>query len=441
MTAPLKYIFFLLILCTGILSQWIVVNQLNNLGQYPTISVSDCSTIVTAGGSGSTAVIYRSTNGGINFTNIVTTDINKDLYAVWAMNKDTIFVGDGGSPGGLGGNARVYRTTNGGINWVNVLSTGGNSGFIDGIVFQRPDNNFGIIVSDPPQGSDSFWVAKTTNKGNDWVITRAPRPGVNFTTQNSPFLVDSLFYGFGLQVSPGKIYMTTNGGINWTIRIIGLVGNSVPSTVFQSDKLNGISVSDNGLPLLAITTNGGANWQSYNTGAGTFGVGTTKWVPGTSIYYLAANKIKRTSNNGQSWEEMTTSGVQNFVHMDLILNGVNNICAYALASDGRVLKYEGEPFGLKQISGEVPTDFELKQNYPNPFNPITYFSFRIPENGFVTIRVFDVKGKDIQTLVNESLAPGIYEVEFDADNLPSGVYYYTLSSKGFVGTKKMVLVK
>lgn len=440
MAAPVKYLFFSIIYCSCIFSQWTTVNQLNNLGEYPTISVPDCNTVITAGGSASTSVIYRSTNGGINFANITSALINRDLYALWALNKDTIYTGDGGAPGGIGGNAKIYMTTNGGVNWADILSTGGSSGFISGIMFERPLQNFGIIVSDPPFGTDSFWIAKTTNKGGSWVITRAPQTAP-FSTQKSLFVVDPAFYGFGLISTPGKIFITSNGGSNWIVRSIGLNGNSTPSTVFQSDKLNGISISDNGLPSIARTTNGGNNWQSFSTGTGSSGIGTIKWVPGTNIYYMCASRIKRSSNGGQSWEEMNTGGVFNFVHMDLISTGPNSICAYALASDGRVLKYEGEPFGIKQISNEVPLNFELMQNYPNPFNPVTKFKFRVSGTDFISIKIFNSNGKEIRVLLNESLAPGTYEIEFDATDMPSGIYYYSISTSGFADTKKMALVK
>jgi len=85
--------------------------------------------------------------------------------------------------------------------------------------------------------------------------------------------------------------------------------------------------------------------------------------------------------------------------------------------------------------------FELNQNYPNPFNPTTTIKYQIPELSFVTIKVFDVLGSEITTLVNEEKAIGSYEVEFDASRLSSGIYFYQLKSGDFVETKKMVLLR
>jgi hypothetical protein len=85
--------------------------------------------------------------------------------------------------------------------------------------------------------------------------------------------------------------------------------------------------------------------------------------------------------------------------------------------------------------------FSLNQNYPNPFNPGTIIKYEIPERSLVTIKVFDVLGNEVATLVNEEKAIGNYEVEFDATNLPSGIYFYQLKTNNFTQTKKMILLK
>ena len=105
--------------------------------------------------------------------------------------------------------------------------------------------------------------------------------------------------------------------------------------------------------------------------------------------------------------------------------------------------------GINQISTEIPIDYSLSQNYPNPFNPSTKITFQIPlsrgvSEGQVVLTsliVYDALGREIQTFVNENLSPGTYEVDFDGSNLPSGVYFYKLSSNDINLTKKMVLIK
>lgn len=89
----------------------------------------------------------------------------------------------------------------------------------------------------------------------------------------------------------------------------------------------------------------------------------------------------------------------------------------------------------------IPTVYELKQNYPNPFNPSTIISFAIPTQGFVTMKIYDVTGRMIAQLVNETKSPGYYSVDFNATNLASGVYFYRLESNDFVDVRRMMLIK
>jgi Peptidase family C25/Secretion system C-terminal sorting domain len=89
----------------------------------------------------------------------------------------------------------------------------------------------------------------------------------------------------------------------------------------------------------------------------------------------------------------------------------------------------------------IPTEFVLYQSYPNPFNPSTKIKFVIPKSSFVNLKVYNVLGKETATLVNEQRPAGTYEVEFNAVNLPSGVYFYKLQAGSFVETKKMVLLR
>ena len=102
--------------------------------------------------------------------------------------------------------------------------------------------------------------------------------------------------------------------------------------------------------------------------------------------------------------------------------------------------------GLKEFSSEIPKEFKLYNNYPNPFNPSTKIRFDIPSlirrgAGVVLLKVYDILGHEITTLVNEQLKPGTYEVDWDGTNYPSGVYYYSLITQSFSQTKRMVLIK
>jgi len=85
--------------------------------------------------------------------------------------------------------------------------------------------------------------------------------------------------------------------------------------------------------------------------------------------------------------------------------------------------------------------FQLQQNYPNPFNPSTHIRFSVQGSGFVTLKVYDILGREVRALVNDKLQPGSYEVTFDAEGLASGVYVYRLTAGEFTQTKRMVLMR
>jgi hypothetical protein len=97
--------------------------------------------------------------------------------------------------------------------------------------------------------------------------------------------------------------------------------------------------------------------------------------------------------------------------------------------------------GLKQISSSVPNEYKLYQNYPNPFNPMTNIKYQISKAGFVILKIYDILGRQISTLINEKQTPGSYNVTFDATSLSSGVYFYKLQTDNFTDTKKMVIIK
>jgi len=135
-------------------------------------------------------------------------------------------------------------------------------------------------------------------------------------------------------------------------------------------------------------------------------------------------------------------------------NNLQNVCALQSLSDSALKYYYNDfktcmPIGIQPISSEIPQRYELFQNYPNPFNPITKLKFSIPllrgvagEAGRgVLLNVYDVLGKEIAVLVNQNLKPGIYEIEWDASNIPSGVYFYSIITSEFTQTKKMVVLK
>jgi hypothetical protein len=102
--------------------------------------------------------------------------------------------------------------------------------------------------------------------------------------------------------------------------------------------------------------------------------------------------------------------------------------------------YSYIPTGIEQLTAGIKK-YSLSNNYPNPFNPVTTISYQIPELSFVKLKVYDVLGNEVATLVNEENPSGSYEIEFNATGLPSGIYFYRLQAGSFVETKKMILMK
>jgi hypothetical protein len=113
---------------------------------------------------------------------------------------------------------------------------------------------------------------------------------------------------------------------------------------------------------------------------------------------------------------------------------------FALA-DGTVGQFPEGVTSVEEISSVTPDDYTLSQNYPNPFNPSTNINFTIPENGLVTLKVYNILGSEVRTLVNQNLAAGTYNYDFEASNLASGIYFYELKAGNFTQIKKMNLLK
>lgn len=97
--------------------------------------------------------------------------------------------------------------------------------------------------------------------------------------------------------------------------------------------------------------------------------------------------------------------------------------------------------GISNNNNNVPDDYTLRQNYPNPFNPTTSINFQLPENGIVSIKIYDIGGKLVEELINKNLSAGSHSINWDASNFPSGVYFYKITAGNFSDVKKMILVK
>ena len=150
-----------------------------------------------------------------------------------------------------------------------------------------------------------------------------------------------------------------------------------------------------------------------------------------------------TTNAGINWTRQT--GWPNAL-MSVFF--INKDTGWVCGMNGLILKtITGGITSVNNIKSKLPDNFALFQNYPNPFNPVTKIKFDIKKSvvssqySVVSLKVYDITGREINTLVNEQLQPGTYEVTFDGSNLPSGIYFYKLNAGNYSETKKLILMK
>jgi len=389
------------------------------------VSAVDDNVAWTCGASGK---VLRTTNQGVTWTNVTgTIPTTITNYCIFAWDANTAIV-----TGVAGSNTSIYQTSDGGANWT-LANT--HAGFGDDIYMTSASNAY--FIGDPVSGA---WdLLKSTNTGLNW------SSWATITTTNTSGTYNNAACLYGQQVwfSPvgdANFQYSSNMGANWSTQTITL--SEIAATWFNSSTL-GIAGGSGTSPGLLITTNSGTNWTTLaqtfvgsTTIAGITGAQTSWWVAkqDTTIYF--------SSNNGTNWAlqyaapNYSTKGV--FYHMTKSRAGAT---IWGVRSLGGISRYGLPITGVTPITNEVPSTYSLSQNYPNPFNPVTKISFNIPKSGLVTLKVYDVIGKEVATLVNDVKNPGNYAVNFNASALSSGVYFYKLESNEFTSVKKMMLIK
>jgi hypothetical protein len=246
----------------------------------------------------------------------------------------------------------------------------------------------------------------------------------------------------------GTSWSAVGGGTNYKVHSL---------TVFNNELIaGGYFTTAGGISASHIAKWNGSSWSALGSGTTGFHadinclyVNNNALIAGgnfTTIGGINANRIA--SWNGSSWSALGTGinvnqsygevwAITKFGN-DLIVGGdFINAGIYAAFN---VAKW-GMTFGIKQISSEISDKYLLEQNYPNPFNPSTNIRYQIKNNTNVILKIYDISGKEIITLVNEKQNSGTYEVTFDGSELSSGVYYYKLTTGDFSVTKKMILIK
>ncbi|HZW39578.1 MAG TPA: T9SS type A sorting domain-containing protein [Ignavibacteriaceae bacterium] len=148
-------------------------------------------------------------------------------------------------------------------------------------------------------------------------------------------------------------------------------------------------------------------------------------------------KLGEIKGNNESWPYLTADGKTMYFETSY------DSGRFTIYESKMLIDENGDTVatGVETSQNGLPNDFYLYPSYPNPFNHSTTISFSLPSSGFTTLKVYDILGNEIVTLVNEDKQPGSYTVEFNASNLSSGVYFYTLTSGSFTMNKKMILMK
>ena len=341
-------------------------------GNYTRIQFINNQTGYVCGQIQTNAVIYKTTNQGLTWTNLFIPQliIVNDMYA---LNEDTIWFVDRFSLEG-----GVFRTTNGGTNW--QLQWAGGASNPNRIYMFNKDFGFQTSATSP----DS-WLLRTTNSGVNWNTVS----GGSFT---DIIFFDTLIGYKGFY----DIKKTTDGGLSWNILSLPIQPfYTVKFSFINNDTLWAVGgyvlMGSNFRGILYNSTNGGNNWRYQ--------------IPDTS-YNIPGFRFIQFINKNIGWAYRHNNGIHTITGGDttFIVTSINN----------------------NEIS-QLPEDYLLYQNYPNPFNPFTTIKFSLKIKSNVSLDIFDMKGGRIKTIIDSKLlSSGTYEYGFDGSNYSSGVYFYRL---------------
>lgn len=387
--------------------------------------------------------VLKTTTMGANWINVSGNGIpaNTQLISVASYGSNDVAV----VAGYVGSNTFVYRSDNGGANWTLVFSQP--NGFINSIAFPNPSVGTGFMMGDPVGGRWSLW--KTTNGGANWDSAGLylPQAGSEAGWVNSMYCRENSIW-FGTNNS--RVYHSTNSGSSWSIQATTGELNSYAVWFCGIGGPNDYTGFIGGTSLQK-TTNSGLNWMSQtSTGSGNFGGisgGPNILIDNSAGYllrfYVRSNSnIYKSENNSTNWSIDYTAPSGNYRY---IASDYSGLKMWAVRDNGGI-SYLDMPVGVSGIGTSTPESYSLSQNYPNPFNPVTKIKFSIPPNinnqtSPVKLKVYNLAGNEVEVIVNENLSAGDYEYKFDAAGLSSGIYFYKMEAGNYSATKSMMLIK
>jgi len=326
---------------------------------------------------------------------------------------------------------KIYYSPDAGQNWVLQYFNPERVTFLNYI--EMFDNNNGIAMGDAIGTSPALFL-KTTDGGRNWIdINRNYLMGLwsGDTWRRLDFVDKDIGYFYGSGENPQKLFKTLDGGATWLQT--NFTGYTQLVKFFDA---NFGFVFDQ--EVFRVTYNGGVDWQSVSFKHAWSN--DLEQVPGdeNKIWFTDSANLFLSKNTGVSFELFPVAGFAKA--RDIVFTDKDN--GWVLCDQGKLFKIENASV-ITSIAAEekLPTDFILSQNYPNPFNPTTTITYEIPEESFVSLKIFDLLGREINTLVSEVKQSGKYEAKFNGENLTSGVYIYKLIAAGNEMSRKMLLIK
>jgi len=332
-------------------------------------------------------------------------------------------------------NNLVCKSTDGGATWFGVTKdTSAITLAWNGLHFL--DENTGFVA-----GKVENQLMKTTDGGTTW-IQLLPNAGVDL---NDVYFTD---LNNGVVVGKNKaVKYTTDGGATWTNATLNNIPAGAPSTaelkrvIFVPNSLFApATVGYIAGALNFITTDGGKTWDYLaipDPSKTMNNVSVTNYYTDTRVCFTGANKVYETSDNGISWRDVIDT---NTVKATTLYGGEYFYGGYIWVCSSSSSIYTTNP--LVSVNDPVINNsFYISQNYPNPFNPSTTINYSLSSFAKVSLKVYNLLGQKVADLVNSEQAAGNYSVEFNAKDLSSGVYFYTINLNNFTQTKKMLLIK
>ncbi|MBK8550010.1 MAG: SBBP repeat-containing protein [Ignavibacteria bacterium] len=321
--------------------------------------------------------------------------------------------------------------------------------------------------------ADDYATIKYNSSGIEQWVSRYNGPGNNTDIAYSLALdgsgnvyVTGYSKGNGTLEDFATIKYNSSGAEQWVSRYNGPAGGlDVARSLAVDDSANvfvtGYATGATGYGYATIKYNstGAEQWvRKYNGPGNVFDWAQSVALDGFGNVYVTGGSagvafdrdyatIKYNSSGDSLWVQRYNGPQGNSDEASSVTVDVSGnvyVTGYSIVNgnntDYITVKYS-QSVGIHQISNEVPGHFQLKQNYPNPFNPVTKLGFGISDLGFVSLKIYNILGNEIETLVSEKLPAGSYSVEWDASKYTSGTYFYKMETENFVETKKMILTK